>query len=385
MAASRRVTSIALLVLNGPLPLGAMHLQDEPEPTAAQVTIDSTGTVFAEPVQGQWGLIEEDDVNTFRDAVQQAEDGVPVSDSFVMEEVQSEALTSQWFGRQRFSLRFDPADDENATAVMLDNESETGTVFNQAAYESTPWEKYFNRDVCLKHREQDAKSSYFVWCQDNKPIIYSRKYNFAYMKTPKAASTAFFAYFKKMFGDAKEIEHEQLPDDAYVFTFVRRPLEQKLSAFAEVDLKQEAHKEYGNNQKTKFQDVERGLDAGRARFSAFLDDLKERRFSPLDKRMPMHAASQIAGVLCTRKVDFIGHLERATVDWARIQKDANLPQEKRTKVVPIVHEGEKQIYEYDEHVKLNTMLEDKICSMYQSDFACLGYTAPQHCQKFGLP
>jgi len=382
--ALKLAASIAWLAATGPEPLCAMHVQDEPDALAAQVTIDSTGAVSPAPAEGQWGLLEEEDVDEFRAAVRDAEDGVPVSDAFLADDVRTDALTSSWFGHQRFSLRFDPVGEDESQSVDEAN-STHGQALNQEAFQPTPWEQYYNRDVCLKHREEDAKSNYFVWCQGGKPIIYSKKYNLAYMKTPKAASTAFFAYFKKMFSDAQQIEKEQLPHDAYIFTFVRRPFEQKLSAFAEVDLKQEAHKEYGKSQKTKFQDVPRAVNGGRARFSAFLDDLKYQRFNQNDKRMPMHASSQLAGVLCTTKVNFIGHLERATVDWARIQQEANLPHGMRTKAVPLVHEGEKPSYEYDEHVQLNAELEDKICDMYRSDFACLGFTSPEHCRKYGLP
>merc|ERR1719223_2211474 len=81
------------------------------------------------------------------------------------------------------------------------------------------------------------------------------KHKLAYMKIPKAASTAFWYFFKKHFPDSEEISPSKLPNDAYVFTFAREPFEQKLAGFAEVDLKTMAGDEKTLDSSTTFQHV----------------------------------------------------------------------------------------------------------------------------------
>lgn len=272
--------------------------------------------------------------------------------------------SSRWFGDGGHSLRFEPLSSENQTQILT-------------LMEPTPWKRYYSRAACHDSRKKDLDQKYFVWCASGSPIIYSTKYKFGYMKVAKAASTAIFAYFTSQFPDAKEVSKEDLPEDAYVFTFVRKPFEQKLSGYAEVELKETRFSRYGASQKTLFQDVPRELDHGRKRFTTFLDDLELRRFDAKDKRKPSHANTQVAGIMCTHMVNFVGHLEHVTADWAHIQEEAKLPMQLRTKAIPIVHDGTDSQYLRDERVPLDRSLEKRLCNMFRSDFVCLGYE--KHC------
>jgi len=256
-------------------------------------------------------------------------------------------------------------------------------------HDPTPWANYWNREVCVEKRTRQSQDDYFLSCHHHAPIIYTPKYKLAYLKTPKAASTAFWYFFKKTFPDSKEmIGAHNLPENVFVFTFVRQPFEHKLSAFAEVDLKQGSHIPDHITNQTTFQHVLFKRNHGRERYLAFLDDVWHRRFDLMDVRKPSHAANQLGGPLCTVSVKFIGHLERLTADWDQIQEEAGLPYAVRTTALPVVHADTSAVhirYAYDEAVPMNELIKEKVCEIYRSEFACLGYTAPPVCKKFGLP
>lgn len=346
----------------------ALH-QEQPQ---EQVAIDAEGRIAQQPkpelqATSVWGIDDPEELEEFSKRVQAAAIGEPMSSQLIEEDT----MLSAWFGTSSLSLRFEPP------------EELTETNSSGSTLQPTNWREYWDRKECKEAREADLSKNYFQWCQSGKPIIYSKEHNFGYMKTPKAASTAIYAYFEQMFPDAKETPVEDLPENAYIFTFVRKPFEQKLAGYAEVSLKQAKYTHYGEQQKTKFQDVPRSEDHGRHRFRTFLEDIENKRFEVDDKRKPTHAASQIAGVLCTYpKVNYIGHLERVGVDWAQIQKEANLPKSMLTKALPIVHEGQGKQYLEDETVPLNDKLDKRLCTMYWSDHACLGYVAFEHCSKY---
>jgi len=251
----------------------------------------------------------------------------------------------------------------------------------------TPWKTFWNRAVCTEKRSAQKKDDYFMECPKHSPIIWTPKHKLAYMKVPKAASTAFEYFFKTHFSDAEVITPEKLPHDVYVFTFVREPFQQKLAGFAEVDLKTFLGKERRLDAKTTFQHVSPNKNSGRDRFAAFLDDIKNRRFDPADKRKPGHAGSQIGGVLCTHYVHYLGHLENLTADWDLIQTEAKLPSAVRTKALPAVHADSSKkhkLYKHDESVPLTKELKHTICELFRSEFACLGYQLPEYCGEYRL-
>lgn len=293
---------------------------------------------------------------------------------------------------QTWDIHFAPDTDIELSGVVA-NLSARGIQTRYSAEEMaqkhpTPWKSFWSRQVCSEKRDTQKKDDYFLVCHKHAPIVWTPKHKLAYMKVPKAASTAFSYFFKKHFSDAEETTPDKLPKDAYLFTFVREPFEQKLAGFAEVDLKTQAGKETKLDASTTFQHIVPSKDQGRARFAAFLDDIWHRRFQEADGRKPGHAGSQIGGPLCTHDVDYIGHLEHLTADWDQIQREANLPTALRTKALPVVHadSSEKhQRYKYDESVPLTKELNQTVCQVYRSEFACLGYESPAYCEKFGLP
>lgn len=270
----------------------------------------------------------------------------------------------------RFKPLIEPGVDVGLVADDIPAASLNASLGNRAP---TPWRQYYDRPACYDARKKDLSGDYFMWCAHNTSTVYSEKYKFGYMKTPKAASTAFYAYFMSQFPDSREIGPLEIPKDAYLFTFVRDPFEQKLAGYAEVELKNSENRTYGATQKTLFQNVSRKIDHGRERFRTFLDDIEFQRFDIHDLRKPSHARSQIAGIMCSHMVDFVGHLDNVAIDWDRIQEEAKLPMTLRTRAVPTVHEGEKSQYLIDEHLPLNDSLQKRLCNMYAADFACLGY------------
>jgi len=247
----------------------------------------------------------------------------------------------------------------------------------------TLWKKYWYRGACAEMRHSQRHASYFLSCHKYADIIWSPKHNLAYMKNPKAASTSFWFFFQQQFSDWKVTT--QLPMGVYLFTFVRDPLKQKLAAFAEVDMKTMLGLEKVLDNTTTFQHVVPTLHRGQDRFMAFLDDIWQHRFHPLDARKPGHAGNQISGPLCTHPVDYFGHLESLSADWDVIQKEAKLPPEMRTKAVPSAHtdtSARYQRYQYDESVPVDDRVRRKVCQVFRSEYACLGYDSPPYCREF---
>jgi len=293
---------------------------------------------------------------------------------------------------QNLGIRFLP-DNGKEVVTALSNLSAQGLHMRYTLEEiekesTTPWRHYWNSEACVKKRKVQKESPYFLFCHGHAPMIWTPKHKLAYMKTPKVASTAFWYFFRTHFPDSEEILPENLPKDVYVFTFVRDVFEQKLAGFAEVDLKQLSGAETKLDRFTTFQHVLPKVRNNRARFNAFLQDIWLQRFHPEDGRKPGHAGSQIGGALCSHKLDYIGHLEHLTGDWDRIQAHANLPMHLRTKALPIVHADTSEnrpSYRRDESIVLTKKLKLRICKIYRSEFACLGYKAPSICSKFGVP
>lgn len=263
-------------------------------------------------------------------------------------------------------------------------------VRTRGALQPTDWRTYFDSPSCVKEQSHALNQDNFMQCTTSAPIIYSKKMKFAYLKTPKVASTAFFEYFRQQFPDSVELSVGDmfLPADTFIFTFVRNPFHQKLAGYAEIDLKQEeATWKERKNARTRFQRWDRKKNRGQDRFLKFLEDIEKHRFREHDDWAPLHARAQVAAVLCTHQVQFIGHLERLERDWAEIQELAKIPLSMRTEAVPSFHASEterEKVYRADENVPLSHEIKTKICQLFPSDFVCLGYEMPLPCVEAGL-
>lgn len=256
----------------------------------------------------------------------------------------------------------------------------------------TKWKKFFHSKGCSVLRRLETKRPSMLYCQSSVPTIYIPSLKMAYIKTPKAASTAFCSFFKTQFPDAVEgfLDSMDIPDNVFVFTFVREPMSQKLAAYAEIDViyQENLYPKQPNETNCTFPFVDRERNGGRSRFQAFLYDLQENRFGKGSREnwRPMHGRSQISSVICAtrRPFDFIGHVEHLEADWKAVQRKAKVPKQLRTKAIPVTHSdnADKFVhYWQDEHIALTHHEEKLVCETFPSDFACLGYEVPPACQK----
>lgn len=249
------------------------------------------------------------------------------------------------------------------------------------ARSATKWLDYYNSTECQQYITRDINSSNPLYCKKSAPIVYSAKYNFGYMKTPKAGSTAFEAHLQTVFDDAEFVPRSKLPEKAFIFTFVRRPILQIKAGYAAVGLAVEDHA--GEKVNSTFQMIHRSLDAGNARYQKFLHELSQGNFGPQDDPYATHHAStQASGVICGPGLQFVGHLENLDADWQHVQKLAALPADVWTETVPVAHDRDKEVhplYAVDEVMPFTKETMKQVCPIYAADFACFGYKVPEPC------
>lgn len=251
----------------------------------------------------------------------------------------------------------------------------------------TPWENAWFSDACKRRRKIQNRSKYYIFCQPNVPLLYSPSLKIAYMKTPKAASTSFAEHFLTKFNDtvmgtARELD---LPEDTFVFTFVRNPMAQKLAAYAEIDIvyQEKLFPHRKPSMHTTFQWVDRHANEGRSRFVAFLNDIRMKRFGQArpSNWSPSHFRSQLAAPVCGGKIDFIGHLEHLEADWRAVQMLAKIPEHLRTQAIRVDHTADQsEDYTADEKIDLGASEKRQLCDLFKADFICLGYEAPPECK-----
>ena len=218
------------------------------------------------------------------------------------------------------------------------------------AWPPTDWRAHFDSPNCQRRLQRDAafmkassRSSGF-YC-NRRPMLYSPSSRLAYLKTPKAASTAIQRCFQKQFADNVWITADDpIPTDAIVFTFVRSPLTRVISAYAEIDVayarRASASTRAAMNTTFHRMSRENPTDATR-RLIAFVDDLTEHRFGGDDREhwAPTHGYPQM-NFVCKQNVSFIGRLENQKADWDLVQAMAGIPPHRRSKI-PKVHESAK--------------------------------------------
>lgn len=259
----------------------------------------------------------------------------------------------------------------------------------------TPWMTTLQKISCTKSRGDDLNTNNFIYCAKHRTMIYSPSLKLAYIKTGKAASTAFFTYFRNAFVDAEVVDTadpdwlDQMPQTVFFFTFVREPVSKQLASYAEVDaIHYPNEKDSSTFANSTFHSVSRNKNGGTTRYLRFLHDLVEGRFGykpddVAEDSSVRHASSQLAST-CTHGLHFIGHLENIEVDWATIQELAGVPLENRSVAIPKVHDGEAEthrLYAQDEGVKPSDLVLLRMCRVYRADFDCLGYPMPEVCMK----
>jgi len=256
----------------------------------------------------------------------------------------------------------------------------------------TPWRQYWDSENCQQRKKVESEQDYYIYCQPSSRVFYVPSLKLAYWKTPKVASQAFAKYFMGKFPDAIDSLTDvlALPEDVKIFTFVRDPVKQKLSAYSEIDV-QFQKRLFPNSSafmNTTFNHVPRDKDGGRARFRAFLNDIMLKKFGEATPQnwSPSHARTQAALQICqSRRVDFVGHVENMAADWRFIQEMANVPLDMRTAAVPEFHSEKFPLSVVDEQtdIDLEPDLVELLCSIYISDFSCYGYNLPHACKGKG--
>lgn len=253
----------------------------------------------------------------------------------------------------------------------------------------TPWMLAFESPECTLSRGHDYATSLFIYCVREKNIIYSPSMKLAYIKTGKAASTAFMTYFKSAFWDAQEVNTalpgwmDKMPTDLFYFTFVREPIMKQLAGYAEIDAVHMLQDDV-KFENASFKEIDRSVAGGSARYMKFLEDLTSGGLGLINgSNVSRHASSQLAST-CTHGMHFIGHLENLDADWNAIQEMAGVPMVNRSAAIPKKHEREKDMYVHyaeDEAVLQTREVLLRMCRVYRSDFACLGYEMPSVCKR----
>lgn len=261
---------------------------------------------------------------------------------------------------------------------------------------ATAWKTAFDQEICQRRIKVEKQFRNDMYCKMHAPVLYSKAVGMAYMTTPRPLVRSFEEFFMSQFPDARRLDNsERVPKDAFVFTFVSDPVVHLKNAYATVSVALDQHPAELAAMNINFQTWNTSLEGGNARFVEFLHDLDEGYFG----RFAAHplqlgiAATQTSGVICTRlkQMDFIGHVENFEADWAHIQKAARVPENMQTRA--ILHPNASAIelqrlrsdpnYTKYDDVEFSDRALQQICDFFGSDFVCLGYEAPQICQKRG--
>jgi len=255
--------------------------------------------------------------------------------------------------------------------------------------QSTPWKKYLETHECEMKASRFVNSGNPVFCRMDSTITWSEEHKFAYLRTHKAADISFEKYFRAQFLDARELEAgESLPDDVFLFTFVRDPFEHALAGYYHVDGRMDELESAGDLQGSyEFRTVARR--AANERYELFLSALENRSLADMPEQLdPKTAATQLSGIICqtsARSINFIGHVENLEYDWRIIQHLAGIPMKLRTTAIQVFHETQEETDSVfpDMELEVNTLSQaasSSFCRIYRVDYRCLGYQPPVVCK-----
>jgi len=249
--------------------------------------------------------------------------------------------------------------------------------------QSTQWKQNLDRPDCQKKIMKLVDSSNSLFCRSHARILWSPQYKFAYMKTPKAADIAFERYFYAQFLDTQELgEDESLPEDVYLFTFVRDPFDHALAGYQAVDHHlDDIERSAGQQDIYSFRKFP--LKSANERYERFLQALEKGSFGGAsDKVDHKTAATQLSGIICqtsAKAINFIGHLENLETDWRVIQHMAGVPMKLRTAAIQVTHQSKKDADVSLQVHMLSPGVYDPYCRIYRIDYRCLGYDLPVAC------
>lgn len=248
---------------------------------------------------------------------------------------------------------------------------------------STPWKEHLEREECQSKIAKFLESDNPLFCRSNAKITWSKKYKFAYMRTPKAADVSLVGYFYAQFPDAEELpEGESLPNDVFLFTFVRNPFEHAEAGYQAVDHHlEELAKAGGVQEHYNFREFKH--TSVNQRYEHFLRDLESGSFvGSADKVDHKTASTQLSGIVCqtaAKVINFVGHVENLVNDWRIVQHLAGIPMKLRTAALPVFHESNNTMEGSLQLHMLSPQVYEVYCRIYRVDYKCLGYEMPQAC------
>lgn len=252
--------------------------------------------------------------------------------------------------------------------------------------QATDWLKSFYSDECKARISQEYPTQEEDMCKTKWPMIWSPQYKLAYHKMPQSGSKDFESFFLQHFSDARFLQPgSALPEDTFVFTFVRDPMARAISSYARMSLQAAQHPTEKTN--TTFQSVCRSSRNGNSRFHTYLQDVKQGRFRNPSALGTDHTMSQVAGIMwCTQAqyLHYVGHLENVEEDWRQIQTLAKLPVQQWTMAsgqAADVDLKRHPLHAFDTDFPPNRGSLREMCSVYTVDFTCLGYAPPKVCRN----
>lgn len=249
---------------------------------------------------------------------------------------------------------------------------------------ATRWKPFLERPACKNLVEDILHSSNPLYCRSHAKITWSKANKFAYMRTPKAADISIMRHFYAQFPDARELGDDTLPEDVFLFTFVRDPFHHALAGYETIDRHLSViEKERSLPPQYSFRQIPQS--SANERFESFLFELEQGSFfgtSSLGQIDHKAAANQVAGIICqaaAKNINFIGHLESIETDWLIIQHLAKLPMHLRTTAIEVVHLSKSK--QANLHADaLSPAVYARYCPIYRADYKCLGYAQPMACR-----
>lgn len=235
-------------------------------------------------------------------------------------------------------------------------------------------------------------------------IFYSPSMKIAYIRTNNIMSMVFMRWFRENFPDVQHaFGPKQVPPGMYSFTFTADPFLVAAVKFADAF----------NNASSSADEVEG--EAGRRHDaktislgdmshnfehlddpSEFSDDFLKTFSNTLSSMSEQDNLSPQAALLTDaeddllsfgdRQIKYIGHVETIEEDWNHIQEKSNLLARNYTSAPPVNGDRLRSLSKAMRDTKtqrsrLGQQLVLQVCHEWEVDFACLGYSKPEVCEK----
>lgn len=219
-------------------------------------------------------------------------------------------------------------------------------------------------------------------------VLASKAYKIGYVRVGKCASKQIKTTLSTHLNDLKQYALHDVPEDWFLFTFIRSPLTLSVSAYAEIEGYIEGKIQSSSlSKRLTYWKLPRDNPA---RFPLFLDELFKGRFgaNSADHFYPAHAYPiTVTLTSVMERLNFIGKLEEMEEDWktiALLRQD--LPSSLRGLAGLLPRERNRKSNRFKVEAKEGVVLSDnvlcKIVRYYASDFSCFNYSfpiAPERC------